>query len=109
MSLIESKFRVGAPFVVFLQVLNLSQEDRDLMLLMAKDEEGKSTPTSYNLLNSNNTNLAVTAAASTGGNLNSGDNTNQDLKQRLDNANNNDMSATAANNAIMHQQRQHLV
>jgi len=41
MSLTQSKFYVGAPFVVTLTVLNLSQEDRDLMLLMAKDEEGK--------------------------------------------------------------------
>ena len=29
---------------------------RDLMLLMAKDEEGKSTPTSYSSVASNNTN-----------------------------------------------------
>ena len=31
--------RVGAPFVVSLRILNLSVEPRDLMLLMAKDDE----------------------------------------------------------------------
>jgi len=64
MSLLESKFFVGAPFVVYLQVLNLSQEDRDLMLLMAKDEEGKSTPTSY-LTNNISSNATATTTAST--------------------------------------------
>lgn len=33
--------RVGAPLVVSLRVLNLSMEPRDLMLLMAKDGEGR--------------------------------------------------------------------
>jgi hypothetical protein len=34
---------VGAPIVVSLRVLNLSMEPRDLMLLMAKDGEGRSS------------------------------------------------------------------
>ncbi|KAL7460920.1 hypothetical protein ACHAXS_001357 [Conticribra weissflogii] len=33
--------RVGAPLIVSLRVLNLSMEPRDLMLLMAKDGEGR--------------------------------------------------------------------
>lgn len=39
LSLTESSCYVGAPLVVSLRVLNLSTETRDLMLLMAKDEE----------------------------------------------------------------------
>mmetsp|Transcript_8135 Transcript_8135/g.14161 ORF Transcript_8135/g.14161 Transcript_8135/m.14161 type:complete len:599 (-) Transcript_8135:110-1906(-) len=35
--------RVGAPLVVSLRVLNLSMEPRDLMLLMAKDGEGRNS------------------------------------------------------------------
>ena len=42
MSLCDTRYKVGAPLVVSLRVLNLSDEDRDLMLLMAKDED-KST------------------------------------------------------------------
>eukprot|EP00956_Cyclotella_meneghiniana_P015801 scaffold24550_cov60-Cyclotella_meneghiniana.AAC.6 len=33
--------RVGAPLIISLRVLNLSMESRDLMLLMAKDGEGR--------------------------------------------------------------------
>ena len=33
--------RVGAPLVVLLRILNLTMEPRDLMLLMAKDGEGR--------------------------------------------------------------------
>lgn len=43
MSLREARYRVGAPLVVSLRVLNLSNEDRDLMLLMAKDEDPSSS------------------------------------------------------------------
>jgi hypothetical protein len=39
MSLAHSSCHVGAPLVVSLRVLNLSHETRDLMLLMAKDED----------------------------------------------------------------------
>ena len=38
----ETACRVGAPLVVSLRVLNLSMDPRDLMLLMAKDGEGRS-------------------------------------------------------------------
>jgi len=41
MSLKETQCYVGAPLVVSLKVLNLSPDSRDLMLLMAKDEESK--------------------------------------------------------------------
>ena len=48
MSLRKSRYKVGAPLVVSLRVLNLSHEDRNLMLLMAKDENsggsGQRTP-----------------------------------------------------------------
>ena len=68
MSLIESKFVVGAPFVVCLQVLHLSQDGRHLMLLMVKDEEGKITPTIYSLLSSNNNNKLNHAFSSSSSN-----------------------------------------
>jgi hypothetical protein len=45
MSVKENSCLVGAPVVVSLRVQNLSKETRDLMLLMAKDDE-KKTPTS---------------------------------------------------------------
>ena len=40
---LETACRVGAPLVVSLRVLNLSMEPRDLMLLMAKDGEGRNS------------------------------------------------------------------
>ena len=40
---LETACRVGAPIVVSLRVLNLSMEPRDLMLLMAKDGEGRNS------------------------------------------------------------------
>jgi hypothetical protein len=43
MSLRESRYKVGAPLVVALRVLNLSNEDRNLMLLMAKDESSSNS------------------------------------------------------------------
>lgn len=48
MSLREARYRVGAPLVVSLRVLNLSNEDRDLMLLMAKDEDKNQQRTNTN-------------------------------------------------------------
>mmetsp|Transcript_64076 Transcript_64076/g.75858 ORF Transcript_64076/g.75858 Transcript_64076/m.75858 type:complete len:619 (-) Transcript_64076:14-1870(-) len=39
MSLREKEYKIGKPFVVSLKVLNLSNDDRDLMLLMAKDDD----------------------------------------------------------------------
>jgi hypothetical protein len=41
-----TSWRVGAPLVVSLRVLNLSMEPRDLMLIMAKDGEGTDSSTS---------------------------------------------------------------
>jgi hypothetical protein len=38
LTLRESRYKVGAPLVISIRVLNLSNEDRNLMLLMAKDE-----------------------------------------------------------------------
>ena len=38
---LQTVCRVGAPLIVSLRVLNLSMEPRDLMLLMAKDGEGR--------------------------------------------------------------------
>eukprot|EP00978_Attheya_sp_CCMP212_P001317 scaffold2747_cov51-Attheya_sp.AAC.2 len=43
LSLRESQCKVGAPLVVQLKVLNLSHQTRDLMLLMAKDEDNNKT------------------------------------------------------------------
>ncbi|KAL7540040.1 hypothetical protein ACHAXR_009820 [Thalassiosira sp. AJA248-18] len=40
---LETACRVGAPLVVSLRVLNLSMDPRDLMLLMAKDGEGRNS------------------------------------------------------------------
>lgn len=41
-----TSWRVGAPLVVSLRVLNLSMEPRDLMLIMAKDGEGTDSTSS---------------------------------------------------------------
>eukprot|EP00590_Aulacoseira_subarctica_P000037 CAMPEP_0172438260 /NCGR_PEP_ID=MMETSP1064-20121228/72704_1 /TAXON_ID=202472 /ORGANISM="Aulacoseira subarctica , Strain CCAP 1002/5" /LENGTH=557 /DNA_ID=CAMNT_0013186805 /DNA_START=161 /DNA_END=1835 /DNA_ORIENTATION=- len=46
LSLRESRYKVGAPLVISIRVLNLSNEDRNLMLLMAKDESSNSNETS---------------------------------------------------------------
>jgi hypothetical protein len=43
LSLRESQCKVGAPLVVQLKVLNLSHQTRDLMLLMAKDDDNNKT------------------------------------------------------------------
>jgi len=47
LSLAQSSCYVGAPLVVTLRVLNLSTDTRDLMLLMAKDEEKNSSSAAY--------------------------------------------------------------
>jgi len=59
MSLRENRHKIGAPFVVFLKVLNLSNEDRDLMLLMAKDEDSLKDKKSNRAYNSTSVNTAV--------------------------------------------------
>eukprot|EP00593_Proboscia_inermis_P000788 CAMPEP_0171300528 /NCGR_PEP_ID=MMETSP0816-20121228/9342_1 /TAXON_ID=420281 /ORGANISM="Proboscia inermis, Strain CCAP1064/1" /LENGTH=88 /DNA_ID=CAMNT_0011777071 /DNA_START=26 /DNA_END=289 /DNA_ORIENTATION=- len=46
MSLREARYKVGAPLVVSLRVMNLSNDDRNLMLLMAKDERASSSSSS---------------------------------------------------------------
>mmetsp|Transcript_7831 Transcript_7831/g.11958 ORF Transcript_7831/g.11958 Transcript_7831/m.11958 type:complete len:716 (+) Transcript_7831:47-2194(+) len=54
MSINQSECYVGAPLVVSLRVLNLSQETRDLMLLMAKDAEKDSQQNHHHYQNNNN-------------------------------------------------------
>jgi len=39
MSLLDARYKVGAPLIVNVRVMNMSHQDRDLMLLMAKDED----------------------------------------------------------------------
>lgn len=48
LSLRESRYKVGAPLVISIRVLNLSNEDRNLMLLMAKDESSNNDNASSN-------------------------------------------------------------
>ena len=48
LTLRESRYKVGAPLVISIRVLNLSNEDRNLMLLMAKDERNSGYTSSSN-------------------------------------------------------------
>jgi hypothetical protein len=48
LTLRDSRYKVGAPLVISIRVLNLSNEDRNLMLLMAKDERNNGDTSSSN-------------------------------------------------------------